>query len=153
MSERKPDQVFENFPRRDLSFTHNRRQFLRSFVTEVEVSLGRERGGEGYSLAKIGSMPDETLSQLMPDIVPDCKISVAGGSVWGQLPDDKRPRALFVMEPEALFAFNLMDGQTTLGEIGRRLALELGWPAERAFAYSRGLFLHLILARVCAPRR
>jgi hypothetical protein len=142
---------FANFPRRDLTFKYTRRQLLTTITTEIEVSTGREQGGAGYRLARLGSLPDEVLSQVVPGVIPGCQMVLADGYVWGQPPPANQQHRLFKAEPAALFAFNQFNGHNTLNDISAMLCEETGWEPAYSFAFSRGLFLHLVQERICLP--
>jgi hypothetical protein len=151
-----PDQTeseqFEQFARRDLSFQYSRRELFELVPTALKVSQDEEQGIPGFTLASLGKAPDDYLAQVIPVIVPDCRISVADGWVWAQMPNDKRPKKLFLAETAVICAFNQFNGRTDLGEASHHLAQEMDGVKPRAFALVRGLFLHLIQHRVCLPR-
>jgi hypothetical protein len=44
------------------------------------------------------------------------------------------------------------DGRTPLREIAEGVRAVSGWEPERAFAYVRGVFLHLVTLGVCVPK-
>jgi len=151
MSELLPPIDFRRFPRRDLTFRLTRRGLLQQCAREMEVWAGEARGGHGYALAHLGSLPDDALALLVPAIIPGSQISVVEGCVWGQPPDAAQPSPLFALDPVALAAFNGMNGRAPLQAIAADLALDTGLDLAEAFAYTRGLFLHLVQMRVCLP--
>ena len=63
-----------------------------------------------------------------------------------------RTHPLFPVQDNTTTTFNLMNGIHDLGSISLQLATQMAWPEERAFTFVRGLFLHLVQARICAPR-
>jgi len=146
------DEIFENFPRGPLVFGSSRRQLLTGLVINYRVAEGEAEGGAGYRLAHLGSMSDETLADVVPLVRPDCRISLGDDCVLAALPGRAEPVRLFAWAPAPLAAFNIMNGETPLGDIGEALAEELGWSPERGFAYARGLYLHLVQLRVCLYR-
>ncbi|KAA3665366.1 MAG: hypothetical protein DWQ04_00970 [Chloroflexi bacterium] len=143
---------FLNFPRRDLVFKFNRRALLQTISMEYKVVEGKARGGKGYKLPQLGSLSNKQMAYLIPHIIPGSQINTRDGSVWGQLQDSSQPKRLFLIEPATLFAFNLMNGRNTLHNISLSLAEEMQWSQEQAFAFTRGLFLHLVQLRFCVPQ-
>jgi len=47
--------------------------------------------------------------------------------------------------------FNLFNGRNTLNQVANQLSEELNWPATKAFAQARSLFLSLADHLVCQP--
>jgi len=141
-------------PRPDLSFTCSRRQFFRALFQEAVVVRDSLQGREGYRLSELGSLPDHQLAQVRPIVNQDYEIFVDGGHVWARYRlKEQAPLKLFsVGEKESRVAFNLFDGRHSLGEIGRRLAQEMEWGENRAFAHARDLFLSLVEPMVCVPK-
>jgi hypothetical protein len=143
--------MFESFPRGDLPVLITRREFFRSLLTEFQVGIRKAGGAEVYRIAGLGSLPDEELALLAPVILPDSHVSIREGSVWTCPPGGEALR-LFELDSPALFVFNHFNGQDTLGETAARLTEREGWPPERAFAYTRGVFLTLVQQGVSLPR-
>ncbi len=143
---------FVGYPRRDLMFKLSRRGLLQTITQEYKVAEGKAQGGKEYKLSQLGSLPDAQLANLIPHIISGCRITSDDDSVWGQLQDNSQPKRLFSIEPATLFAFNLMNGRYTLHNISLCLAEEMEWPQEQAFAFVRGLFLHLVQLRFCVPQ-
>ena len=141
-----------NFPRRDLTFKFSRRGLLQTLSMEYQVVEGKARGGKEYRLPQLGSLPNSQLTQLIPHIISGSQIISRDGFLWGQLPDSSQPKQLFLIEPATLFAFNLMNGRHTLHNISVSLAAEMQWTQEQAFAFARGLFLHLVQLWFCVPQ-
>ncbi len=142
------------YPRQDLSFTCNRRQFFRALFQEVVVIRGSLQGRPGYRLSELGSLPDRQLAQVKPVVNRDYEIFVEQGDVWARYKlKERSPLKLFsVEEKEDRLAFNLFDGRHSLGEIGSHLVQEMEWDEARAFAHVRDLFLSLIEPMVCLPK-
>jgi hypothetical protein len=149
----KPDsEQFKQFARQDLSFQYSRRELFGLATTALKVSQDEERGIPGFTLASLGKAPDDYLAQVVPVIAPDCRISVADGWVWGQMPNDKCPKKLFLAKTAVIYAFNQFNGINDLGAASHHLAQEMDANEAHAFALVRSLFLHLIQHRVCLPR-
>lgn len=143
---------FESFPRGQLSLRWDRRRLLSVLTSEIRILTEASRWGATRRLADLGSMPDDLLGLLTPALVAESEITERDGSVWGELPPARRPVKLFHAGTPAASVFERFDGQTTLAAIARCLAEDLGWESSRAFAYVRGLFLHLITLGFCIPR-
>lgn len=142
----------ESFPRREVAFEFSRRELLRLIQAEMQVYEDETKGIPGYRLADLGQAPDAYLAQVVPVIVPDCRISVDQGLVWGKLPEWPKPQPLFPLDTAVTQAFNLFNGYNDLGTVGLQLARDLHWPEAESFALARGLFLHLVQRRICLPK-
>jgi hypothetical protein len=145
----------EKHPRRDLSFTCDRRTFFRALLQEAFVIRGSiKEGGQGGRLSALGSMPDEQIAHVRPVVSDDCEILVDQGHVCARYrPKEQPPIRLFSVEEEGnLTAFNMFNGEHTLGEIGSRLAQEKAWDESVAFEHVRDLFLTLVERAVCHPK-
>jgi hypothetical protein len=92
------------------------------------------------------------LAQIRPIVNPQYEILVDGDHVCCRSRETKAVRKLFVMKKENLVTFNQFDGRRNLGEIGVRLAQEMGWDEDDGFAHARDLFLDLVDRLVCVPR-
>lgn len=152
MSEKADRFAFEQVPHAALPFNVRRGRLFSALFTEINVYSGKNEGGTAYKLADLGLWPDEKLYMLTPVVAEGCKISLQGGMVYGQPSGTSKPIQLFPVDSPALSVFNQFNGQTLLGEVSRALAHEQGWEVDMAFAYVRGLFLWLVLAKVCAPK-
>jgi hypothetical protein len=148
-----PDRyAFEQFPHGTLAFHLPRRKFLTALAAEFLVSARRREGEQVFALADLGNWTNEQLAGIVPVISQDCEIAVMEGCVWGRPPGRQQPVQLFPLAAPILAVFNRLNGQTSLEANARSLEQETGWNAERSFAYVRGLFLWLVLARVCLPK-
>lgn len=143
---------FEKVPHGRLPINTSRRKFLPTLLTELESYNKKLDGGVVLKLADLGNCPNEELAFVMPVIVPTCKISMEGNSVYARLPSISQPIELFPLDTPAITIFKLFDGTATLDEISEYLSHVTGWDIARAFAYTRGFFLWLVLAGVCVPK-
>jgi len=149
---------FGKFPRGNLALGVSRRGFLTALKTEVLVLGGKNEGGLAFKLSELGSWSDQELSEVIPQIKPGSVIQVQDGYVLGYHPETARekfvskPLILFPLDSPALYAYNLMNGFTTLDQVSSRLADETGWDTIQSFAYVRGLFLWLVWLGICVPR-
>jgi hypothetical protein len=143
--------AFEKVPRGRLAFKSSRGKLLPSLVAELQAYNTRADGKAVLSLADLGNRPDEEIARMVPLVIPFCQITLVDEHVYGQPPLTPRPFELFPINIPAVFVFNLFNGATTIAEVSERLALETGWEQERAFAYTRGVFLWLVLAGICRP--
>jgi hypothetical protein len=144
--------AFELFPRGDLSVAIDRREALLRVFTEVKVHDGQSRGGNAHRLSALGSLGDEVLGLLSPTLQPGCRIEEGEGLVWAQLSGARRPMVLFPADSPARSVFERFDGLTMIEALARTLAAEQEWTEAKAFAYVRGLFLHLMTLGVCVPK-
>jgi hypothetical protein len=143
--------AFDKFPRGLLAFQVSRRQFLPALVNDFLVSCDKTNGRPTFRLSELGTWEEEKLATVIPRVVKDCKINVEDGFVWGQPPKTGRPIKLFPLDSPATVAFNHINGATSIQEISEEVHLATGWEHERSFSYIRGLFLWLVLTRVCQP--
>jgi hypothetical protein len=142
---------FEQTGYAPLTFPRSRREL---FPAALEWWRARSEASgvrPAFRLSELGTMADDELSELTPEILPGCEISVRDGVVWGRPPGSGAPVALLETTAAGLCAFNAMDGRTTLAEIVLAVSAETGWARLQAFAFARGLFLHLVRLRVCIP--
>jgi hypothetical protein len=139
-------------PRHHSTLACSRRAFLPALLREAAVTLGMLRGGQGGRLSELGDLPDEQLAQLKPILNPAYEILVEEDCVWGRYKDTGTVVKLFGLEAkENLLAFNLFDGKHSLGQIGKRLAQEMGWDEVRGFLQARDLFLFSASRLVFVP--
>ena len=101
-------------PRRDLSFSCSRRTFFRALLQELIVTGGSVKGGQGYRLSELGSLPDDQLAQVRPMVNPEHEIFVDQGQVCSRARKTGATLVLFPMDRENLAVFNLFDGRHSL---------------------------------------
>jgi hypothetical protein len=139
-------------PRRDLPFKCSRRTFFRALFQEAAVVRGSFKGGQGCRLSELGNLPDDQLAQVRPIVNSDRELFVDQGYVCCKSKTTEAISKLFLAERENLVVLDMFDGRHNLGEIGIRLAQEMGWDEARAFAHARDLFLSMVQRAVCVPR-
>lgn len=149
--DRAPAERFERTGYAPLTFPRARRDLLPAAVEWYRARSDATEARPAFRLSKLGTMPDDELADMTPAIAPGSQISVRDGMVWGRAPGSDTPAALLPATSPGLDAFNAMNGSSTLGEIAASVAAETDWPPRRAFAFTRGLFLHLVSLRVCVP--
>jgi hypothetical protein len=143
----------EPTPRRELPFACSRRSFLPALLRETIVTLDMSRGGRGGRLSDLGKLSDDELARIKPLVNPAYEILVQDDQVWARYRATDKVVRLFAAEEKAnLVTFNLFDGRHSLGEIGKRLAKEMGWDMAQGFAHTRDLFLTLVSHLVCLPK-
>jgi hypothetical protein len=143
--------AFDKFPRGYLNFTVSRRQFLPTLIQNFLAISENGYGKPALKLNELGIRSNEEIAQIYPRVVPGCIITVLEDMVWGQPPRDPRPIKLFPLHSPALTAFNLFNATTAIEVAVSKVAEKTGWARDRSFAYVRGLFLWLVLTRVCQP--
>lgn len=144
--------AFETYPRGDLPVKIDRRQMFLSFATAARVREAESRGVNAFRLSSLGSLADELLGLLSPAQVPGCRLAEDRGLVWAHLPGARQPVALCSSDSPARTILHRFDGHSMIERIARDLAADQAWSEAKAFAYVRGLFLHLIVLGVCVPR-
>ena len=147
-SERSPDR-FQQTGYAPLTFPRSRRELVPAALEWWRARSDATGTRPAFLLSELGTMAEDDLSELTPAIVGE--ISVRDGTVWGCAPGSEVGVPLLETTAAGLCAFNAMDGRTTLAEIVPVVIAETGWRRERAFAFTRGLFLHLVRLRVCVP--
>jgi hypothetical protein len=130
-----------------------RRNLWSALLQEVFVTRSALQGRPVLALAALGDLPDEELAHMRPIVnLNEYELFTQDDYVWSRYRKTHTARRLFAVTRENLAAFNQFNGASTLGEIGQRLAQELGWEEVRAFAFGKGLFLALVAHLVCIPR-
>jgi hypothetical protein len=157
---------FDQFPRGSLALKRSRRRLWSGLVRAMQIAAGESQGGRAYPLAELGNWSDAQLAGIVPVVLAGCHINVQERAessgfraessrlrfVMALPPGARQPLKLFPLDTPALAVYNRMNGQISLEANARCLEHETGWSAQRCFAYVRGLFLWLILARVCVPK-
>ncbi len=143
--------AFEEFPRGKLPAQLTRRQFFSGLMNEVRA-FARSEDHPVYRLSDLGDMPDAELAFVVPTLLPGSETVEQEGFIWGNAPGTRRGVRLFPAESAARFVLEQFDGQRSIVDASRKLAGQLGWEKQRAFAYVRGVFLWLVLAKLCAPK-
>lgn len=144
--------AFADFPRGALPTAINRRQFFQGIIHDLRTIRTDDAAPKSIRLTDLGSMPDDELAQVVPTLLPECVISVHHGYVWGNQPEDKDAIRLFPQDIQANFVLGLFDGKNTVRFASEVLAEQFGWDANLAFAYTRGVFLWLVVAKLFAPK-
>jgi hypothetical protein len=145
------DYPFEQFPHGEIQLSVPRRRFLSDLMAEIHVYNKKSEGHVGRKLSDLGCWPDEDLFSVIPMIIPGCKIDLEGEYLSGTSVGGKAV-LLFSQNAPAYLVYNLFDGTNSLDEIADTLAHQTGWAAEKAFAYTRGVFLSLVMLGLCRPR-
>jgi hypothetical protein len=140
--------AFEQFPRGWLAFRTSRGKLLPDLLENLHAYAGETRA---FKLDELSTWPDEQLGQIIPQQVPAARISLKDGWVYALPPKASCPLKIFSTRSPALGAFNQMNGKTSLSQIAAVVEEEHGWSGEQAFAYVRGVFLYLVLGRICQP--
>ncbi len=141
---------FEQFPRGELPIGTPRRRFLSAIMTEVRVYNKTGKNHVGRKLPDLGLWTDEALYCVTPVLSPGGAVERKDGSLCGT-PPGRREVVLFTETSPAMTVFNLFDGVNTLVEIADTLARQTGWSEEKAFAYTRGVFLSLVMVSLVQP--
>jgi len=142
---------FENVGFAPIKFPRTRRGFLLAGVELFRAVANTSPDRPALRLAALGSMAREQLAEISPAVTPGCNPSLRDGMVWGQPASAEAPIPLLAATGPCLCVFNAMNGMTTLEEIAGQVAIQNGWSDDRAFAFTRGVFLHLVGLRVCIP--
>jgi hypothetical protein len=145
------NEAFEQFPRKRLTLKLDRRQMLSLFTTELRVASDVACGNVAMKLPDLGTVPDEVIELLKPRRNPECRIVEEDGVICGYCAGERRV-ALFSSDAPARSVLKDFDGQVPLWKAGTNLAEATGWDSARAFAYVRGVFLHLVTLGVCFPQ-
>jgi hypothetical protein len=143
----------QEYRRSEAPLSCSRRAFFPALLREATVTLGMLRGGQGGRLSELGNLPEQKLALLKPIVNPAYEILVEEDSVWGRYKSTGATIKLFDLEErESLLAFNMFDGKHNLGQIGRQLAQEMGWPEAAGFVYAKDLFIFAAGYLICVPK-
>jgi len=148
----KNDEGFENIPRKSLTIPITRSKFLSAVAKEMSALSERIDGKRVMELSELGSRSDEELKPIIPLILPESKISLKDGYVVGNSAMTGVSFRLFSTSSPALTVFNMINGINSLETISQTLAREAGWGMDRSFAYTRGVFLSLVVDGLCIPK-
>lgn len=143
---------FEQFPRARLQVAWARRDALLSLWREFKVAAEKREGHVAFQLPALGTLPDEMLALIRPALAAGCRIEESEGLMWGRRALATKPIRLFPTSSPAMRVLDHVDGDSLLGDVARQLGAETGWPPELAFAYTRGVFLHLVAVGICRPK-
>ncbi len=144
--------MFDNYPRKTLTFVCSRRNFFRALLKEIVVVIKTAQGGQSFRLADLGTIPDEQLGRLVPAMNnAEFEIYVEGNYLCSRHKRTGKTFQEFPLSEENRLTFNLFNGRHTLAQAARQLSQELAWSEEKAFAHTRGLFLSLADHLVCQP--
>lgn len=152
MSKNPEHYPFEKFPRRNLSFEIPRGRFLSAILEEVLAYQKSDDGEEVHKLTQLGTWSDDQLSYIIPVVRPGANITISAGFVVGSSPGKNERIQLFPLDSPALSVFNMFNGYTPLGEAAKVLVDELDWESSRSMAYTRGLFLAMVVVGICQPK-
>jgi hypothetical protein len=142
---------FEQFPRGEIKVITPRRKFLSAIMTQVRVYNKSGSTHVGRKLSDLGLWTDEQMYCVAPILAPGSQIERKEQYLCAT-PTGGRPLMLFPQTSPAMTVFELFDGVNTLVEIADTLAVQTGWPEEKAFAYTRGVFLSLVTVGLCQPK-
>jgi hypothetical protein len=143
--------AFAAYPRLPLVPRLDRRALLSGLSQELRVSAGRRQGGVAYRLADLGVAPDGDLASVRPRLVEGYTLSDGHGFTWAVHTVHGGRIKICPSNPEAGHVVRAFDGTATLGDVARTLGELTGWDARTSFAYSRGVFLHLVTLGVGVP--
>jgi hypothetical protein len=142
---------FDKFPCGSLPARLTRRQFFQGLVHELRA-FARQEDHPVYRLSDLGEAPNEELAPIVPLRVPGSEIFQSEGFVWGKPPDSRNSVRLFPVDSPAFFVLEHFSGERAIVDISRDLAVVNSWDKQKAFAYVRGVFLWLALAKIVIPR-
>jgi len=142
---------FENFPHGKLPVHLTRRQFFAGMVTEVRA-FSQTEAHPYYRLCDLGELPDADLAHTVPVPLPGSEVFTEEGYIWGRAAEAKNPVRLFPADSPANYVLQQFSTENSIVAAGRNLAVHTQWDKQRAFAYVRGVFLWLALARLYVPK-
>jgi hypothetical protein len=142
---------FEKFPRGKLPACLPRRQFFTGLINEIRA-FTHEEEHPVFRLDDLGDMEDHDLAQVIPIQLPCSEIYHEDGYMWGRALETKKGVRLFPVNSEAAFVLDKLDGNHRINDAARSLAEHSGWEKPKAFAYVRGVFLWMVLAKLYVPK-
>jgi hypothetical protein len=147
-----PTYDFENFPRGELCEPISRRQFFEGLITELRARAKKHETGQVFKLSSLGEMEDGQLAWVIPVQLPGAQVWVEAGFVWGRPTPREEPVRLFPGGSPAEQVWGRADGTRSIADLSRQLARDQQWQKTHAFAYTRGVFLWLVQARLFIPK-
>ena len=144
--------AFEKMPRKPLSIPIARSKLLYAISEEFTAQSQKSDGRRVVQLSDLGNYPDDELKVIIPTILPKSKISLREGYVYGVSSMTGKSYRLFPIASKALTVFNMFNGINTIETISQTLSKETGWAEERSFAFTRGVFLSLVVAGLIMPK-
>jgi len=139
---------FDQFPHGYLTFKVSRRKLLPALLNNLHQFTSDV---PTYGLAELGIWEDEKLGEVIPKVTRESLITLEKGIVYSSVSGSEIPVQLFTVQSPALMVFNGMNGRTSLSQIAAQLTAERGWEPDYSFNFTRGVFLWLVLCRVCEP--
>lgn len=141
---------FEKFPHGQLPIRLTRRQFFSGLVDEVKA-FSQTAEHPCYRLSDLGELPDRELAFLIPVPFPDSAFVTRGGYFWGRPAHSRSFIRLFPDNCPASIVVRQFNSGMCIVNAARNLAQETKLDKQWAFAYVRGVFLWLVLARLYTP--
>ena len=129
----------------------HRRSFFRSLLGETTALYDEVRGKPQRRLADIFELPDETLAQMKPMMLPDFEFIDEERRLSAKRRDTEAMLVLFEKDAAQVFLFNQFNGHTPIAEAATRLADQHGGSNAAAFVQAKALFLRLVRLGVCVP--
>lgn len=143
---------FEKFPRASLALDVPRGRVLSAILEEMFAHRKSEEGGEVFKLSQLGIWTDKQLAPVVPKVKDGVKIVIKDGFVLASPAGKSEKIQLFSLGSPALAVFNRFNGYTTIEKAAEALEGELNWESAFSFAYTRGLFLAMVVVGVCQPK-
>ena len=128
-----------------------RRRLLPAFGRQLLVLADQLKGGRAHQLGDLATLPDEQLAGLVPAFSPQFDVYSDGEHVRFRRRKDGTQVTQLPATPENVLACSLIDGYSTLGQIGQRLASAHSSDTALGYAHARSTFLALARHGVCAP--
>ena len=127
-----------------------RRQFFSGLMDEVRA-YSQTSDHPYYRLCDLGDMPNATLAFIVPVPIPGGEFFTEVEYIWGKPAQARTPIRLFPADSQASYVLHQFNSKNNISDTSRNLALQAGWDKQKAFAYVRGVFLWLVLAKLFAP--
>ena len=144
--------AFELFPRAPLPPKINRRDFFRRLLLDARARHPEQTPNPAFKLADLGLLPDLELAQVIPARLPGSEIIEKDGQWWGSSPENREPVLLFPTDSPAVAVLRLFERSLPLVDVARSLASQLSWDKQFSFAYTRGVFLWLVMTKLYVPQ-
>jgi hypothetical protein len=142
---------FENFPRGKLPAYLTRRQFFSGLIHEIRA-YSQQGEHPYYRLCDLGEMPNSELGRAVPVPLPGSEIFTENGYIWGKAAEAKNAVRLFPADSPACYVLQQFNSENSIVDASRKLTVRTDWDKQRAFAFVRGVFLWLVLAKLYIPK-
>lgn len=127
----------------------SRRDAFRQMCGEILVSFDEIRGHKHCALSELETIEREKFEGLIPFINKAFELSLEENWLIGKDHNSGEKIRLFELTPDKTTAFNLINGQNSIGEIVQIFSEKMGWEVEQCFPHVKKILLNLVNLKLC----